>query len=134
MGDLHKQFMDELNRYCAGVYETIAEMVADLEKAEGGQEEESARQRIEEDALSVEVRGDWRTPGSDDNAPTHYRILLTTGGPACQITGKLNRYREPETAAIQYQDWFQPWTDWRGDHEKETLLTYARQFWFGDGG
>lgn len=100
--------------------------------------EDDARQRIEEDALSVEVRSDWY-PASDSStshAPAEYRILLCTGGPAVQIVGDLDQYCEPAAAAIQYQDWFTPWTEWRGEDvpedAEEILLEYARCFWFGE--
>lgn len=101
---------------------------------------EEAEQTIHEDALSVEVRTDWHTPGShtaeDACTPTEYRILLCTGGPAVQITGDLSGHCEPETATIQYQDWFTPWTEWRGEDvpedAEEILLEYARCFWFGE--
>src|SRR5262245_33434984 len=77
---------------------------------------EDAEQRIHEDALSVEVRSDWYLPGSRNSSspgdgPAEYRILLCTGGPAVQIIGRLNEHCEPETAVMQVQDWFQPWTD-----------------------
>lgn len=107
---------------------------------------ENARRAIEEDALSVEVRSDWYVPGAREHLrnapdvlqPIEYRILLCTGGPACQITGQLSEHGEPETAVMQVQDWFQPWTEYRptvpeGETEwEEVLLAYARVFWFGE--
>ena len=69
---------------------------------------------VQEDALSVEVRTDWHPPGipqHDGNKPTEYRILLCTGGPACQIVGTLSPHSEPETAIMQVQDWFTQWTE-----------------------
>lgn len=97
-------------------------------------DEDDARQRIEDDALSVEVRSDWHTPGSDAGKPSQYRILLCTGGPACQIIGDLSEHGEPESATIQYQDWGTPWTDWRDgpEDQDEILLTYARVFYWGE--
>ena len=117
---------------------------------------EEAEQRIHEDALSVEVRSDWYAPGAShnqDNGPAEYRILLCTGGPACQIVGELNEHCEPETARMEVQDWFQPWTEYRptmppaapgeamesdspaaGCQEtaSDVMLAYARCFWFGE--
>lgn len=104
-------------------------------------ETDAARERIQEDALSVEVRTDWYDPTrgcSADTKPAAYRILLCTGGPAVQIVGELSEYGEPETARMQVQDWFQPWTDFRpqvakDDYDAEpTLLAYARCFYFGE--
>src|SRR5262245_38130506 len=117
---------------------------------------EDAEQRIHEDALSVEVRSDWVPAGNffteqtnsraatEPMKPAEYRILLCTGGPAVQIVGRLNEHCEPETAVMQVQDWFQPWTDFHpvfverdaGEDTHRThedvLLDYARCFWFGE--
>jgi hypothetical protein len=95
---------------------------------------ESGEQAILEDPLSVMVRDGWRSPsGQVDEGPEEYEILLSTGGPATRIIGKLNKYSEPETASLQVQDWFVPWQEWRGEgFSEETLLTYARCFYYGD--
>jgi hypothetical protein len=102
------------------------------EEREQYHNENEARQTISEDPLSVEVRSDWHTLGGDSEA-TEYTILLCTGGPACRIIGELGQYNEPETAKIEYQDWFTPWVEYREttDKEDEALLSYARQFYFG---
>ncbi len=55
-----------------------------------------------------------------------------TGGPATRIIGELNEHGEPTRARLQVQDWGTPWTDYRGG-DQETLLTYARCFYFGEG-
>ncbi len=136
-------------------FESIREMVENLKLADDLRADrddmdqiwEEAQQRIHEDALSVEVRSDWYSPmaGSDASEPAEYRILLCTGGPAVQITGKLSEHSEPETACLQMQDWFLPWTEYRPTNEadhtftsridtkaEEILLAYARQFYFGE--
>jgi hypothetical protein len=96
-------------------------------------DEESIRERINEDPLSVEVRTDWHVPGNDEK-PTEYNILLCTGGPACRIIGELSEHGWPETAKIEYQDWGTPWTRYGDmtDEEDEQLLAYAQQFYFGE--
>lgn len=93
---------------------------------------DEARQRIEEDALSVEVRGDWCSIGAMDELkqPTEFKILLSTGGPASQIRGELEN-GEPTRAWLEVQDWGAPWTRYF-DIEQDTLLTYARVFYFGE--
>ena len=103
------------------------------EEREEYHDEEAVRQSISEDPLSVEVRADWHTPGDEGNKPTEYNILLCTGGPACRIIGDLDEYQQPDTAKIEYQDWFTPWEALLPleDEEHEALLTYARQFYFG---
>jgi len=103
-------------------------------------DDEEQRERImSEDALEVEVRGGWHAPGAesgktDDMKPTEYIILLGTGGPATRITGELDKYCQPTTAAYEYQDWFKPWTaaDDLSGVEQATLLEYAQQFYFGE--
>jgi len=95
-------------------------------------DEEIARQAINEDPLCVEVRSDWHTPG-EDNEAAEYTVLLCTGGPAVRIRGDLNR-DEPENAVLEYQDWFTPWEQYHNTtrDEGDALLTYARQFYFGE--
>lgn len=112
-------------------FESIKEMVEKL-NSEDDEEREQAVEEIQEDPLEVSVRGGWHTPGetADDE---EYLILLCTGGPAVRITGDLGQYNEPKTARLEYQDWFTPWVEYRLDsEEEEILLTYARQFYFGE--
>lgn len=95
-------------------------------------DEEQARERIQEDALSVQVRGGWHAPGEEDNEPEEYELLLSTGGPAVRIVGELNR-GEPTSARLEVQDWFTPWTEHittGSDHA--ALMTYAGCFFFGE--
>lgn len=159
-------------------FESIQEMLAVLNaahEAENGHPEiddegneipvgltvEDAERTIHESVLSVEVRSAWHVPGSLTNdgdwgspvseSPAEYRILLSTGGPACQITGTLSERGEPETATLQTQDWFKPWSDVSpasialATQPKAAalslsavcaeidavLLAFARQFYFG---
>ena len=61
-----------------------------------------------------------------------YTILLCTGGPACRIIGDLDEHQQPDTAKLEYQDWFTPWVEYYNTtpEEGEALLSYARQFYF----
>jgi hypothetical protein len=128
-------------------FDSIVEMVETLQQAclnGENREQEEAEQAIHEDALSVEVRGGWHTPGNPEQGgeAEEYRILLCTGGPAVQIVGALSEHGEPITAHLMVQDWGTLWTEFRplstskgesmrrGDAEK-ILLAYARCFWFG---
>lgn len=107
-----------------------AEELVELEDAAGDcEDEEDARQRIQEDPLSVEVRSDWASPGEELTAG-EFQILLCTGGPAVRIMGELNR-GEPCRAWLEYQDWGTPWTQYFGARS-ETLCQYARHFFFGE--
>lgn len=83
--------------------------------------------------LGVDVRSGWTSLNNrTELEPEEYRILLTTGGPACQILGDLNTHCEPCSADLQYQDWFKPWVDLPlSDEEAATLVTFARCFYFG---
>jgi hypothetical protein len=117
--------------------DSIKEMVEALQKAREAEDDsatETAERAIHEDALSVEVRPGWYVPGDKEaSAATHYRILLCTGGPAVQITGELSEHGEPETAHLEAQDWFLPWTEYRDAREsEEAMLEYARCFYFGE--
>lgn len=123
--------------------ESIQEMVEQLKKTReerqyGGDAAEmayeKAEQTIQEDALSVEVRGAWHAPGTEsDIVSEEFQILLCTGGPAVRIMGKLGSGFEPVRAWIEYQDWGTPWTEYRlTAEEEETVLTYARCFYFGE--
>ena len=108
------------------------DMTVSQEEREQYHDEDEALDTIQEDPLEVSVRSDWHHPGQDSE-PSEYLILLCTGGPAVRIMGDLNRYREPETANIQYQDWFTQWeTLPTTTEEDEALLAYARCLYFGN--
>lgn len=111
------------------------EKLKELEEAAGEcSSREDAETRIQEDALSIEVRGDWYDISSafpPDKTPTEFCILLSTGGPATRIRGELDG-GEPSRARLEVQDWGTPWTQYF-DIEQDTLLAYARCFYFGEG-
>lgn len=91
---------------------------------------DEARRTIEEDALSVQIRSGWHSPGEAGEAE-EYEILLCTGGPAVRIVGDLGRFNEPDDARLQCQDWFTSWTE-VFDVDHDVLLAYAHCFYFGD--
>lgn len=121
-----------------GTLENIVEMIEArraAEQADDDRKREDAEREIHESPLSVEVRSTgWRSPGDQEAAkPDEYRILMTWGGPAVQVTGDLDEYGEPENARIEGQDWFQPWTALElTEEEGEALLEFARCFYFAD--
>ncbi|MHC5061781.1 MAG: hypothetical protein ACYTFK_11940 [Planctomycetota bacterium] len=105
--------------------------LAELEdQANGNDCVEDAEQCIDEDPLSLQVRSDWHCPGADSDC-AEFELLLGTGGPAVRIRGGLNSYGEPDSAVLQVQDWFTPWTDYNGADES-VLLEYCARFYFGD--
>ena len=119
--------------------ESIIEMMAALDNGGtvDGEEldSEQVQERIQESILDVEVRTDWHTPGDNDNKPTEYMILLSTGGPACRIVGELDEYCQPTTAKLEWQDWGTYWTRVYTeitDDDEEVLLQYAQCFYFGE--
>lgn len=93
-------------------------------------DEEAAREVIMEDPLSVQVRSGWASSKEEFEAE-EFEILLCTGGPAVRIRGELDG-GEPSRAWIEYQDWYTPWTQLFDGIEQDTLLTYCRQFYFGE--
>lgn len=109
-------------------------MTASEEDRQNYHDEDDARENISDDPLSVEVRSGWHTPGDEDDKPTEYLILLCTGGPAVRIIGDLDEHQQPDSAKIQYQDWFTPWETLLPlkEEEHDALLSYARQFYFGE--
>lgn len=109
---------------------------ADLLAAAGECESrEDAEQRIKEDPLSIEVRSGWYLPGGDESQmPEEFCILLGTGGPAVRIRGELDANCEPSHAWIETQNWFTPWTEYRGNAiTRGDLLTYCCCFYFSNG-
>ncbi|MCI0560519.1 MAG: hypothetical protein MN733_18690 [Nitrososphaera sp.] len=113
--------------------EGILELVTRLD-TEDEHGRDAVVEAIQEDPLDVSVRSGWYPPGDTEGSKAEeYLILLCTGGPAVRIIGQLDEHGQPETAMLQYQDWFTSWTEYRltGEQE-ETLLTYAQQFYFGE--
>lgn len=100
------------------------------EAAQGHPSEYEAREAIVNDALSVEVRSGW-TDDYNDLQAEEFRIVVSTGGPAVQIRGDLDEYKQPRRAWLEVQDWGTAWTQYFAA-DQETLLTYARCFYYGD--
>lgn len=98
---------------------------------------DTVRERIQESALEVLVRGDWHSPGQAHDAltPVEFTILLTTGGPACRIRGELDEHCQPTRAWLEYQDWGTPWMQLftsQGAPSQDTLIEFASVFYFGE--
>jgi len=99
--------------------------------------EEVARESV----LSVEYRQScWQSVGSKLVA-SQGRLLLTWGGPSCQIITDLDEHGEPSgNVEIQYQDWYKPWEgywpsddidDASNDEARAALEWYVGLFFFG---
>lgn len=106
--------------------DAMREELAELEAQAGDcEDEDDARQRIQEDALSVEVRSGWGAPG-DEMTAEEFRIVLCTGGPHVEIIGDLNQYGEPASVRILYRDWSESGELFNFDHD--AVQRYASEF------
>jgi hypothetical protein len=122
--------LDNARSQARAQLESIKDLVEALENDDETREE--AEQAIHEDALSVEVRGGWRIPGSPSE-DDEYSILLCTGGPAVRIVGELDEHKQPTSARLECQDWFTPWTPIGLTFAEEDILRrYAGCFYFGE--
>jgi hypothetical protein len=114
----------------------IAQAIADGDEPDDYRfDEDEARQTIQEDALSVEVRSPWYSPcaSEEDRKPDEFQILLCTGGPAVKIEGDLDHHGQPVRARLLCQDWFTSWEEVLDPTiDREVLLAYCREFYFGE--
>jgi len=98
-----------------GQLESIKELYRNYKQAESDDDytrEDEIREKAQDEALSVEFRSGWTSNPieiGEAMIPEEFKILLSTGGPACQIIGKLDEYKQPTDIEIQYQDWGTPW-------------------------
>jgi len=132
---------DHAKQQAQAQLESIRELVAVMETAQADGEAlfegeslslDELEDRAREWPLSVLVRSEWTVPGSD-LTPAAYEILLCTGGPAVRVRGDLSNYREPETAYMEYQDWFTAWDRLTlSSGESDTVVRFASLFWFGE--
>ena len=128
-GEIHSVDIEDARRDLDGWDERYAEELADLIEAAGECEsEEEARERIQEDALSLEVRSGWSSSKEEFEAE-EFRIVLCTGGPHVEILGELDEHNEPDRVRIIYKDWGTSGELFDFDHD--AVLTYCRQFCFG---
>ena len=95
-----------------GQLESIKELYRNYKQAESDGDytrEDEIREQAQDEALSVDFRSGW-TSNPEEMKPEEFKILLSTGGPACQIVGKIDYGScEPIDIEIQYQDWGTPW-------------------------
>lgn len=123
-----RQCISELDEWLSEYKEELEELE---DEANGCESEEEARDVIESDALSVEVRSGWGSIGEELTA-TEFRIVLCTGGPHIEIMGELDSYGEPCRAWLQYADWGTGMISRPNKPgDEQALLTYASCFYFG---
>ena len=96
------------------------------------EEIEQIKESINNSALSVEFRSGWSSY-SEELKAEEFKILLTWGGPALQVIGDLDQYKQPENIKLQFQDWGTPWTDFRLSENQENALNwFCNCFYFGE--
>lgn len=128
---MNQRALDKARDILAAWDDENAEELNTLEHEAGDcTDQDAARERIQEDALSVEVRSGWASLG-DTLTPEEFRIVLCTGGPHVEIRGEFDVHGNPYRAWLQFQDWGTPLTQFF-DIEEATLLEYCAQFYFGE--
>lgn len=95
------------------------------------------RERVQEDALSIEVRAPWYSVGDEAPAPDEFSILITTGGPALRIRGEL-KFMSPRFAWCEVRDWGTFWENYTPHVEdraewSDALAWFVSCFYFGEG-
>ena len=92
---------------------------------------EEIRESILNSALSVEFRSGWYSSPNEEIEPEEFKILLSWGGPALRIIGKLDYYG-PIEPKLQFQDWGTPWTDFEITEDQQKALNwFCNCFYFG---
>lgn len=87
----------------------------------------------QESALSIELRSCWYAPGSDAS-PQEFRILLTYGGPRCEIIGGIDLNGEAEAPRLYASEMgvgrfeIVP----ADDEEREALEWFCSLFYLGE--
>ncbi len=103
--------------------------LAEMEEAAGDcSDEEEARERIQDDPISIEFRSDWCSYG-DEMTPSEARIVLCTGGPHVEILCDLDR-GQPSRPRVIYKDWGTSGELFDFDHD--VVTTYLEQLYFGE--
>ena len=112
-----------------------------IDRAECGNELEEIKEEAHQSVLSVEVSSSDRQPVGTEFEPTKGRLLLSTGGPACQIIFDLDQWKQPAgNTVIQFQDWGTPWTSYcqpflskeEDDEATEALDWFTTLFFYGE--
>jgi len=137
--------LEDIGRSEYRAIQALLAAVDTAEQAEDDPAQEAAQAAIDSSALSVEVRSGWYNPTDFQPKPeaaSEYRIMLAWGGPAARIVGTLDIHGQPETAALEVQDWGTPWTEYTADdlelvglhwidRKQDVLLRYAQFFYYG---
>ena len=96
---------------CKGQLENIIDLYKrfNFDETLGALDKEEIEELAKDEALDVCWKSDdWQAVGAE-LTPTKGRVLLTTGGPACQVICNIEE-GYPSDPEIQWQDWGTPWT------------------------
>ena len=118
---------------CKGQLETIVELYK-LRNIDDP--ERDIQQEAIDMALDVCWKSDdWQAVGAKEGfTPSKGRVLLSWGGPACQVICDLEDYY-PTLPEIQWQDWGTPWTSHTLTYksiEYAALEWFVNLFWWGE--
>ena len=129
-GDMCEEFRRELTTALDNRAETCSTRRECWDAVASGLDFDTAREdaerAIQEDPLSLQYRSGWYTPGSEESLdPEEFEVLLATGGPAVRIIGEFGERGSIDSARLQAQDWFTPWTNYRASEAGATLRRYC---------
>ena len=126
---------------CKGQLDNIIDLYKrfNFDETLGALDKEEIEELAKDEALDVCWKSDdWQAVGAE-LTPTKGRVLLTTGGPACQVVCDLDGdvASNPE---IQWQDWGTPWTTPSIQNELQldfeladsALEWFINLFWWGE--
>ena len=92
---------------------------------------EEIRESVLNSALSVEFRSGWYSSLDEETKPEEFKILLTWGGPALRVIGKIEE-NYAVNPKLQYQDWGTFWTDFEITEDQQNALNwFCNCFYFG---
>ena len=95
---------------CKGQLKNIIELYKLSQQEADSNDDRDIEEEAREEALDVCWKSDdWQAVEAEEFLPTKGRVLLTTGGPACQVICNIED-GYPSDPEIQWQDWGTPWT------------------------
>ena len=126
---------------CKGQLENIIDLYKrfNFDETLGALDKEEIEELAKDEALDVCWKSDdWQAVGAE-LTPTKGSVLLTTGGPACQVICNIED-GYPSDPEIQWQDWGTPWTTPSIQCELEldfeladsALEWFINLFWWGE--
>jgi len=126
---------------CKGKLENIIELYKLSQQEADWNDDRDIEEEARDEALDVCWKSDdWQPVADNANfTPTKGRVLLTIGGPACQVVCDIED-GYPVNPEIQWQDWGTPWTtpsiqcelELDFDTATAALEWFINLFWWGE--